>query len=117
VQILEPSRTIHEKYRTSQFVLESGRVVSGVVIEESPDTLRIATNLLAPEQTTVVRKAEIEDRIPSQVSPMPVGLLNVLTREEILDLVSFVEAGDRLPAGVVHGSAHGGTAPNAAPTP
>jgi hypothetical protein len=48
---------------------------------------------------------------------MPVGLLNVLTREEILDLVSFVEAGDRLPAGVVHGSAHGGTAPNAAPTP
>jgi hypothetical protein len=37
---------------------------------------------------------------------MPAGLLNVLTRDEILDLVSFVEAGDDLPAALRHASPH-----------
>jgi hypothetical protein len=30
---------------------------------------------------------------PSKVSPMPTGLLNVLTKDEILDLVAYVLAG------------------------
>lgn len=110
-QMLDPSQTIHERYRTHQFVLASGRVVSGIVLDESAETLRIATNLLAPEQITVIPKAEIEERIPSRVSAMPTGLLNVLTREEILDLVSFVEAGDRLPAKLNRAAAHGGSLP------
>ncbi len=29
---------------------------------------------------------------------MPEGLLDVLTREEIIDLITFIEAGDKLPA-------------------
>jgi hypothetical protein len=40
----------------------------------------------------------------SQVSPMPVGLLNVLSREEILALLAFLEAGEDLPESL---SAHG----------
>ena len=28
---------------------------------------------------------------------MPAGLINVLTKQEILDLISFLEAGDNLP--------------------
>ena len=100
--MLDPSKVIHERYRTMQFVLGSGRVVSGVVLEESTDSYRVATNLLMPEQTLSIRKDDVEERIASQVSAMPAGLLNVLSSEEVLALVSFLEAGDDLPAALRH---------------
>jgi hypothetical protein len=37
---------------------------------------------------------------------MPTGLVNVLTREEIVDLLSFVEAGANLPAHMQHEHGH-----------
>jgi putative heme-binding domain-containing protein len=102
--VLDPSLAIADPYRTVQFVLESGRVESGVVAEETPTTWCIRPSLLTPEIVKTLRKADVEERIVSQVSPMPAGLLNVLDRDEILDLLSFMEAGDRLPAGL---TAHG----------
>lgn len=90
-----------------QFVLDSGRVVSGVVREETPVSYRVATNLLTPDQVTVVRKSEIDEQVPGTVSAMPAGLLNVLTRDEITDLLSFVEAGDDLPESLRHAPPHG----------
>jgi putative heme-binding domain-containing protein len=101
-QMLEPSKVIHDRYRTMQFVLSSGRVVSGVVLDESAEIYRVATNLLMPEQTLTIRKNDVDDRIASQVSAMPAGLLNVLSLEEVLALVSFVEAGENLPAALRH---------------
>jgi len=38
----------------------------------------------------------------TKVSAMPAGLLNVLTRDEIAALVSFLEAGDNLPPTLRH---------------
>ena len=35
---------------------------------------------------------EIETRTTSKVSPMPAGLVDVLTTEEILDLIAYLEA-------------------------
>jgi putative heme-binding domain-containing protein len=105
-QIIDPSKSIHEKYRTMQFLLESGRVVSGVVLAETPAAYRVATNLLAPDQVTVVKKDEIDEQTPGKVSAMPAGLLNVLTRDEVVDLISFVEAGDDLPSSLRHAPAH-----------
>jgi putative heme-binding domain-containing protein len=114
-QILEPSKVIHEKYRTMQFVLDNGRVVSGVVLEETPDAYRVATNLLTPEQVTVVARKTIEEQMPGKVSAMPAGLLNVLTRDEILGLVSFIEAGDNLPPSLRHPVPHTDATKNASP--
>jgi len=105
-QILDPSKVIHEKYRTMQFLLESGRVLSGLVRKEEPDAVTIVTNLAAPDQLTVIRRSDIDEAGPATLSAMPAGLVNVLTRDEILDLVSFVEAGADLPASLRHGAAH-----------
>ena len=49
--------------------------------------------MLAPETTVEVRKTDIARRVPSRVSPMPDGLLNNLTSEEILDLLAYLESG------------------------
>ena len=40
---------------------------------------------------------DVEKKMPSKVSPMPNGLLNVLTREEVLDLLGFLEVGYKMP--------------------
>ena len=47
---------------------------------------------LAKDSATILQKEEIEDRIKSDVSMMPKGLLDKLSREEILDLIAFVFA-------------------------
>ena len=39
-----------------------------------------------------VRKADIKGRAASKTSPMPDGLVNILTKEEILDLLAYLES-------------------------
>jgi putative heme-binding domain-containing protein len=98
-QILDPSSEINEKYQNSQFVLVDGRVITGVVAREEAQEFFVMTNLLTPEVLTRIAKVEIDQRVASKVSPMPPGLANLLTREEIADLVSFLEAGGYHPPG------------------
>lgn len=104
--ILDPSKDIHKNYKTIQFVLRNGKVISGMILEETPTSIRLATNLLAPDQVSVIKKTDIDEQFSSQISSMPAGLLNVLTRDEIHDLLSFVEAGDALPDSVMHTPSH-----------
>ena len=59
----------------------------------------MATNLLTPNTLTRIAKADVDEKIASKISPMPEGLVNVLTKDEILDLHAFVESGGfKLPA-------------------
>ncbi|PYI88776.1 MAG: hypothetical protein DME26_02840, partial [Verrucomicrobia bacterium] len=43
-------------------------------------------------ERVVIKKIEIAERRPSKVSPMPDGLVNLLTQEEILDLLAYIES-------------------------
>ena len=91
--ILEPSQEIEDKYRTYAFELESGRTVNGVILEESADAVKIIVDPLAKSEPIVISTNEIEERTALPVSQMPKGLLNKLSREEILDLLAYVLAG------------------------
>lgn len=91
--IIEPAFEIHPKYQTTQFVLDSGNVVVGNVIREDANAIHIATKLTMPQDLTKIDKAEIELQQVSKNSAMPAGLLNGLSKEEILDLLRFLEAG------------------------
>jgi putative heme-binding domain-containing protein len=90
--IIEPSKAIDEKYAGEVLELTSGRVVTGRIAPgdyRSPD-LEVIPNLLEPEKAVKVPKIEIARRTPSPLSPMPTGLIDVLSEEEILDLVAFL---------------------------
>ena len=91
-QMLEPSKEINEKYQTIRFLMLSGKVVSGVVKEENADQVVVIQNLLTPEQTVTLQKDEIDIRSTSRISSMPSGMLNVLTKEEIGALLSFLQS-------------------------
>jgi putative heme-binding domain-containing protein len=94
-EMIEPSKVIEEKFRTQVFELTSGKVVSGLIVEEKDGAFHVRSNPLEQkqEEPVVVRADEIEERVTSQVSIMPLGLLNTLTREEVLDLLAYVIAG------------------------
>jgi putative heme-binding domain-containing protein len=90
--ILQPSDKIDPKYQTQRFEMETGEMISGVVTFEDNLMIRYIDNPLAGGDTKVIRVKDIEDRAVSKVSIMPTGLLDQLTRDEVLDLVAFVMA-------------------------
>ncbi len=91
--ILEPSADIEDKYRSRIFQMESSAILTGMVVEETDDQIKIMVDPLAKGEPTVLDKNEIEAEKVSAISTMPQGLMNKLTREEILDLMAYVIAG------------------------
>lgn len=103
LEILEPSRTIKEKYRTVSLQLDNGKLVSGNVIAEDKESVTLYTPVPIPKEQKVL-KSSIEARQPSVVSIMPVGLLNTLDKEQVLDLVAYLLAGGDAKRGFQTGS-------------
>ena len=101
-QIIEPSSKIHEKFQTYKFLTQDGQAYTGVIMAEDEHAYQIATNLLTPNSLTTLEKKSVEEKTASTTSAMPTGLMNVLTRPEILDLLSFVQAGANLPKHLQH---------------
>jgi putative heme-binding domain-containing protein len=92
--VMEPSKVISEQYHNEVFNLSSGKVVVGRVVDETADTISVQPNSLDPARV-VIKKKEIEERAPSKVSPMPDHLVDVLTADEILDLLAYMESAGR----------------------
>ncbi|MEX0670780.1 MAG: PVC-type heme-binding CxxCH protein [Pirellulales bacterium] len=95
--ILEPSATIIEGYRVSTLLLDDGRSLTGLVLDDTPDTVRVIDT--AGRSTSIPRQS-IEERAVQQVSLMPAGYDRTLSPEELADLVAFLLAQKR-PAGQV----------------
>jgi len=91
--ILNPSKKIDKKYQSNVIELTSGKVITGLILEETGEVLKVIDNPSAPDKVTVVLKSDIEDRTQSDVSIMPKAVLNKLTREEIFDLLAYVLGG------------------------
>lgn len=93
-EILQPSAKIDEKFRTQVIATKAGNLVSGVIVHEDDTTIRLLSNPLnAGERPKEVAKSEIDQRSVSPVSLMPMGLLNTLNKEDILDLLAYIESG------------------------
>lgn len=93
--VIEPSAKVDEKYQSVSFALTNGKTVTGLVVRETPDAVEVVENPLNRAEATRLEKSEIEARQPSTVSLMPLGMVDRLSREEILDLVAYlVSRGD-----------------------
>lgn len=90
--IVEPSFRINEKYQTWVIETKAGKTHTGIILEEKGGTVKLIENPLAKAEPIVLKLDDIESRAKSPVSIMPKGLLDKLTREEILDLVAYIAA-------------------------
>ncbi|MBI3875694.1 MAG: c-type cytochrome, partial [Verrucomicrobia bacterium] len=92
--ITEPSKVVSEQFLNTTFQLKNGDDVTGRVVEETADKVIIYVNPFTQDRTEI-KKADIKSRAPSKLSPMPEGLVNILSKEEILDLIAFLESAGR----------------------
>jgi putative heme-binding domain-containing protein len=91
-QILEPSLVISNRYVNYQFELKNGESMLGMIVKEEPDQLVIQTG---PSDALIqtIKKSEIKERQPQSSSAMPIGLLYTLSKEQIFDLLAYLESG------------------------
>jgi putative heme-binding domain-containing protein len=88
--ILLPSKAISRGYETALVITDQGRMISGLVIEETPQQL-ILRDVADVDKTIVIPCDSIDDRMTSQLSIMPTGLVNSLpARQQFLDLLAYV---------------------------
>jgi putative heme-binding domain-containing protein len=105
-EILEPSAKIDDKFANYVFQTQDGQTITGLVLEENSNEIKIIENPLLKTQPLILKKSDVAERKKSPTSMMPKGLLDKLTREEILDLLAYVAAkGD--PASSLYKEGHG----------
>jgi putative heme-binding domain-containing protein len=90
--ILEPSLVVDEKFRTTLVTLKNGATFAGTLQEEDDSQVRLVTGA-SPDDFVVLDRAQIAGREVSSLSPMPAGLTNILSKEQVSDLLAYLESG------------------------
>lgn len=91
--ILEPSATINGRYFHTKFTMKNGDVITGSVVDTGNKKIIVAPVMMNPQATVEIAEADVKSEEPSPVSPMPGGLLNEFTKEQIVELMAFLDAG------------------------
>jgi putative heme-binding domain-containing protein len=91
--VLDPSAIVPREYKANILRLADGRVVQGVILEETPQTLVVQT----ANETLRIPPGEIEARKESGLSMMAEGLFDRLSAEEIRDLVGYLASPQQVP--------------------
>ncbi len=99
--LVAPNAVVGRDYQMNVFLLEDGRVVSGLITRETESALTIKTI----NDSVVIAKNEIEEQRLSELSLMPSGLIDPLSNDELRDLVGYlaspVQVALRGPAAVI----------------
>ena len=96
LSILEPDRVVAENYRNVEVVTKQGRVFTGrpaVTGDFRSQTLKIVVDPLRATEFIELDKRNIEVHRLAETSPMPKGLLDTFTAEEIRNLLAYLESG------------------------
>lgn len=88
--LLEPSKTISDQYNFELITKQDGSVVMGKTLTEKDDALIVAVNAFDFTDTVEVPRSDIKSVEPSEVSPMPPGLINRLNEKELRDLLGYL---------------------------
>lgn len=91
--LIDPSSEVAQDYRMSIVATHDGRVITGIVVEKSPNRYVLQT---ATEKITLA-KEDVEVIKDSPVSIMPEGQLDALTREQVRDLIGYLGSKTQVP--------------------
>jgi putative heme-binding domain-containing protein len=88
---LDPNRAISDLYGNVTVTLNSGETLTGrIVYHLHGDVMNLSPDMFSPATTIQVPRRNVRSIERSPVSPMPPGLLDRLTEDEILDLLAFL---------------------------
>jgi hypothetical protein len=86
--ILAPSKEIAPQYLSWRIATRDGKIHTGVVVEEGPNSTITLADAQAKLET--INRAEVEERHPLATSIMPDNLAALMTRREFRDLIAFL---------------------------
>ena len=85
--ILYPSAGISHNYETYALALDSGNVVSGILVSETGDSVTLKGN---DAIARTFKKSEIEEMKKQNISLMPADLQKTMTAADLLDVVEYL---------------------------
>jgi putative heme-binding domain-containing protein len=83
-----PSARLEQSYRSTKIQTREGEILNGLIVAQSPQSITLQ---IAADRRITVQREEIEASEPSSISIMPAGLDQQLTRQELADLIAFLE--------------------------
>jgi len=93
--IINPSKEINEQFVPTVITQTDGTQVIGMIVNLNADRVSVNTDPTDPNQQVSIDRKKVTKMEPSKISLMPPGLLNILTKDEIYDLLAYVlSAGD-----------------------
>jgi putative membrane-bound dehydrogenase-like protein len=91
--VVDPSAVVNRDFRMTVLALKDGRILNGVVLEETDRTL----TLQSPTEKVTVEKDQIEERKLTELSPMPEGQLEMLSPEQVRNLFAYLHHPSQVP--------------------
>jgi len=84
---LFPSHFVSEEYPTYTIVTADGKTFTGMMGAAGPDEIMLLT---AEGKKQMIKKQEVEEIVPVKKSAMPDGLLNLLSKAEVIQLIRYL---------------------------
>lgn len=89
ISVLDPSAGISHNFETYNIALNSGNVLSGILVSTTDDAITIKT---AEAIERKIARSDIEEMIKSTVSMMPADLQKTMTAEELAHVVQYLSS-------------------------
>lgn len=86
--VLDPNSVIGKAYQLNLFSMKDGRVLSGIVKEESDNGYKV---VMPGGVEFSLTKAEVKSREISKFSTMPEGQFDALPPEQVVNLVAYLQ--------------------------
>ncbi|HEY7311270.1 MAG TPA: hypothetical protein VH643_18050 [Gemmataceae bacterium] len=86
--IVQPSKDVSPRYRTTQITTAAGKVYQGLIVYEAVDSVLLQTG---PAATVRLTNPQIRERRLTAASLMPAGLLDKLSDRDIADLYAYLK--------------------------
>ena len=87
--VVYPSLSFVRSYEPYHFMTNDGEQFSGIIRDDDGHTV---TLVVGPQQEVKIARASVFEQKRSNVSVMPAGMDEVLSRQELADLLAFLEA-------------------------
>lgn len=94
--IINPSKEINEQFVPIVITKTDDETVTGIIVNLNNDNVMVNTDAANPFQQETIDRKKVKNIEFSKTSPMPEGLLSLLTADEIADLTAYIlSQGDR----------------------
>lgn len=87
--LLFPSQRVEQGFDTIRVLTTDGRVLNGILLSKTDREISLR---VSADKVETIALSELEEQSPSDISIMPAGMLELLSSQELADLISLLEA-------------------------